>query len=76
MITQERDNYKLVNKEGIAEVLGVSLQKLDLMLKNNEIPYIKLGKLYRFHIPSVIQGLIESHSGGLKLKQDVKVILG
>lgn len=76
MIQQERDNYKLTDKEGIAEILGISLQKLDQMIKANEIPYIKLNKLYRFHVPSVIQGLIENHSGGLKLKNEPKVVLG
>lgn len=76
MITQEKDNYKLLDKEGIAQVLDISIQKLDQMLKRNEIPYIKLGKLYRFHTPSVIQGLIETHSGGLKLKNEPKVVLG
>jgi hypothetical protein len=76
MIEYERDNMKLVDKEGIAEILDISLQKLDQMIKRNEIPYIKLNKLYRFHVPSVIQGLIETHSGGLKLKNDPKVILG
>lgn len=75
-LEQDKNPNKLLDKKGIAKVIGVSLQKLDKMIQAGEIPYIRLGKLYRFHTGSVIQGLIESHSGGLALKQDVKVILG
>lgn len=49
----------LLNKKGVCELLNISLGKLDLMIKNNEIKYIKLNKIVRFRIDDISE-LIET----------------
>ncbi|MDC1433939.1 excisionase family DNA-binding protein [Flavobacteriaceae bacterium] len=39
---------ELVSKEKLLEKLNVSKGKLDSMIKNNQIPFIRMGKVIRF----------------------------
>ena len=34
---------RLLNKKEVLQILGVSMNTLDLMMKNKKLPYIKLG---------------------------------
>jgi excisionase family DNA binding protein len=43
--------------EGIAEVLGVSVPTVRRMIKSGQIPYLKLGRIYRFIAADVVASL-------------------
>jgi excisionase family DNA binding protein len=47
------EKYGLLNKNDLKEYLNVSVGKIDLMMKNNEIDYFKIGKSVRFDKNSV-----------------------
>ena len=48
---------KLVDKKEIIEKLSISKGKLDNMIKNNEIDYIRMGKVIRFDEDSVLKSI-------------------
>ena len=39
------EKYGLLNKNDLKEYLNISVGKIDLMMKNNEIDYFKIGKV-------------------------------
>ena len=47
------EKYGLLNKNDLKEYLNISVGKIDLMMKNNEIDYFKIGKSVRFDKNSV-----------------------
>ena len=40
----------LLDKKGVCDLLNISIGKLDLLMKNKEIKYIKLNKMVRFRL--------------------------
>ncbi len=44
----------LVDKKVMIETLSISKGKLDSMIKKNEIPYIRMGKVIRFNQNEVL----------------------
>ena len=48
-----REKYGLFTKNDLKEYLNISVGKIDLMMKNNEIDYFKIGKSVRFDKNSV-----------------------
>jgi hypothetical protein len=46
---------KLLNKKGVCDLLNISLGKLDLMIKNKEIKYLKLNKMVRFRLNDIFE---------------------
>ena len=50
---------ELLTKNQLIKKLNISIGKIDSMIKNNEIPYIKLGKLIRFNEEEVYEKLKE-----------------
>ena len=48
---------ELVSKDVIIEKLLISKGKLDVMIKSNQIPYIRMGKIIRFDEVDVINRL-------------------
>jgi 5'(3')-deoxyribonucleotidase len=51
---------KLLDKKEMAKMLGISEGKLDLMIKNEEIHYLRLNKLIRFEPSLVLKSLVEN----------------
>ena len=47
----------LVDKKVVVNQLGISKGKLDSMIKENSIPYIKLGKVIRFDMNDVFNSI-------------------
>lgn len=39
---------KLINKKELCELMGISIGKLDGLIKDNKIRYLKIGKNVRF----------------------------
>jgi excisionase family DNA binding protein len=48
---------ELVSKKEIKSGLGISQGKLDQMIKRNEIPHIRMGKVIRFDYNEVLNEL-------------------
>ena len=48
---------KLVDKKIVVNQLGISKGKLDSMIRENSIPYIKLGKVIRFDMSDVFNSI-------------------
>lgn len=48
---------ELVTKEQLLEKLNVSKGKLDSMIKNEQIPFIRMGKVIRFDEKDVVEYL-------------------
>ena len=48
---------ELVSKKEILEKLKISKGKLDSMIKNDEIDYIRMGKVIRFDEDKVLKSL-------------------
>ena len=48
---------RLVDKKMVVNQLGISKGKLDAMIKENQIPYIKLGKVIRFDMVDVYNSI-------------------
>jgi len=48
---------ELVDKNTLLEKLNISRGKLDGMIKSNQIPYIRMGKVIRFDESDVINRL-------------------
>ena len=48
---------ELVNKNTLIEKLNISKGKLDGMIKTNQIPYIRMGKVIRFDEMDVMNSL-------------------
>lgn len=44
---------RYLNKKGLCNVLGVSIGKVELLMKEGELPYIKLGRNVRFDIRDI-----------------------
>lgn len=49
----------LLDKKGVCDLLNISLGKLDLLMKNKELKYIKLNKMVRFRLSDLLE-MIES----------------
>ena len=47
----------LVDKKEIMRLLRISKGKLDYMIKNNEIDYIRMGKVIRFDKSKVLESI-------------------
>lgn len=47
----------LVSKKEVVNVLNISKGKLDSMIRENEIPYIRLGKVIRFDMSDVVKSI-------------------
>jgi hypothetical protein len=50
---------KLITKNELCEFLKVSKSKIDLMIKQNNIPYLKIGKNVRFEFDDLKKWLDE-----------------
>lgn len=48
---------RLVDKKELLEKLNISKGKLDNMIKNNQIDYIRMGKVIRFDEDSVFKSI-------------------
>ena len=42
------ESIKLINKKELCEIMGISLGKVDGLIKDNKIRYLKIGKNVRF----------------------------
>jgi excisionase family DNA binding protein len=42
------ESIKLINKKELCEIMGISLGKVDGLIKENKIRYLKIGKNVRF----------------------------
>ncbi|MDA8743975.1 excisionase family DNA-binding protein [Rubripirellula amarantea] len=51
---------KLLSRQELSEVIGVSVPKLDTMLRDNELPVIRVGRKVLFDPHAVIKHLAES----------------
>jgi excisionase family DNA binding protein len=47
----------LVSKKEIMELLNISKGKLDYMIKNDEIDYIRMGRVIRFDEEKVLESI-------------------
>ena len=47
----------LITKNDLLKYLNISMGKLNKMIQNNEIPFIKSDKIYRFDIEEVLNKL-------------------
>lgn len=54
---------RLVGREAMAEVLGVSLQSLDRLVASGAIPSLKLGGLRRFDPQAVLEHVKKAEAG-------------
>ena len=45
----------LLDKKGVCDLLNISIGKLDLLMKNKEIKYIKLNKMVRFRLDDIFE---------------------
>ena len=51
---------RYLNKRGLCNVLGVSIGKVELLMKEGDLPYIKLGRNVRFDMND-IEKFLESN---------------
>jgi excisionase family DNA binding protein len=42
------ESIKLINKKELCELMGISIGKVDGLIKDNKIRYLKIGKNVRF----------------------------
>ena len=42
------ESIKLINKKELCEIMGISIGKVDGLIKDNKIRYLKIGKNVRF----------------------------
>ncbi len=42
------ESIKLINKKELCEIMGISIGKIDGLIKENKISYLKIGKNVRF----------------------------
>jgi len=42
------ESIKLINKKELCEIMGISIGKVDGLIKDNKISYLKIGKNVRF----------------------------
>lgn len=49
----------LMTRQETAEMIGISVQTLDRMIKDNRIPYIKIGRLIRFNKEQVTDWVMD-----------------
>ena len=42
------ERIKLINKKELCEIMGISIGKVDGLIKDNKIRYLKIGKNVRF----------------------------
>lgn len=49
--------YKLITKQQVMYMLGISMSKMDTLIRENKIKYLKLGRLVRFNEYDIIQYL-------------------
>jgi len=45
----------LLDKKEVCDLLNISIGKLDLLMKNKEIKYIKLNKMVRFRLDDIFE---------------------
>ena len=57
---------KLLNVQEVAELLGVKKSTIYQWTSQGFIPYVKVGKLVRFNVDTVIKWLSEKETGGRK----------
>ena len=50
---------KLLTKKELCDFLKISKSKIDIMMKENNIPYYKIGKNVRFNFDDLKQWLLE-----------------
>ena len=55
---------RLLTRHELAEVINVSVPKLDTMLRDNELPVIRVGRKVLFDPHAVIQHLANNSRGG------------
>ena len=51
---------RYLNKKGLCNVLGVSIGKVELLMKEGNLPYIKLGRNVRFDMNDIEEFLENS----------------
>ena len=55
------NRIKLYKKKELCEIMGVSISKIDLLMKDNEISYLKIGKNVRFRDVDINKYLNKSY---------------
>jgi excisionase family DNA binding protein len=50
---------RLITKDEVCEFLKISKSKIDIMMKENSIPYYKIGKNVRFDFDDLKNWLVE-----------------
>jgi excisionase family DNA binding protein len=55
------NRIKLYKKKELCEIMGVSISKIDLLMKGNEISYLKIGKNVRFRDVDINKYLNKSY---------------
>ncbi|MDO4574440.1 MAG: helix-turn-helix domain-containing protein [Planctomycetia bacterium] len=43
----------MMDKKGVADLLGVSVRQVDYLRANEELPYCRMGQLIRFRLEAV-----------------------
>jgi excisionase family DNA binding protein len=46
---ETKQQYKLCTKQQVMDMLGISISKMDTLIRKKEIKYIKLGRQVRFN---------------------------
>lgn len=60
----EENNPLLVNSATAAKLLGISERNLWQLKKDGSIPVVKIGKLTKYHIPSLHKWIEENTKNG------------
>ena len=48
IVENMEENLKLIKKKELCEIMGISIGKVDGLIKENKIRYLKIGKNVRF----------------------------
>lgn len=60
----EENQPLLVNAAGVAKLLDISERNLFELKKHGKIPYVKIGKLIKYHIPTIQKWIIDNTQNG------------
>ena len=61
----EENQPLLVNGATIAKLLDISERKLWQLKDDGFIPYVKIGKLIKYHIPTILKWIDDNTQNGL-----------
>ncbi len=60
----EENQPLLVKAAGVAKLLDISVRNLSELKKQGKIPYVKIGKLIKYHIPTIQKWIIDNTQNG------------